>query len=364
MIEEIEITNKGIKKTLAGMSPEKAIAEYIWNGFDAGATSVRVEARPATQEMETIDQITIADNGTGIRLEELNTKFKPYLESAKAARKSSIKTSHQRGEEGKGRLSFCMLAKAAVWNTVYVEKGKRYGYTIKINEATLGRYEPSEKREIEAANGTVVTLTGVSQDFTTHVVETVLRDFLRTEFCWYLRLNEKAGKSIELNGQVLDYRSLMLDTGSCTVTHPDSGAKFQIDFIQWEKRQEEYSKLYFLNDSQDEKFKRNSRFNNKGDQFYHSLYVTSSFFNNVLISTDTNSDDEMSLPFEANQRKAFNFLLTELDSYLRAKRRNYLAGTSEQSASCKASQPRLTATTWNKLDCGSMTASSISSTCD
>lgn len=146
MIEEIEITTKGIKKTLVGMSPEKAIAEYIWNGFDAGAKTVRVEARPATEGMETIHQISIADNGTGIRFEELNTKFKPYLESAKAARKTNIKTSLERGEEGKGRLSFCVLAKTAVWNTVYVEKGKRYGYTIKVKDDTLGRYEPSEKK--------------------------------------------------------------------------------------------------------------------------------------------------------------------------------------------------------------------------
>ena len=38
----------------------------------------RNEGEPLTRRMETIHQITIADNGTGIRLEELNTKFKPY----------------------------------------------------------------------------------------------------------------------------------------------------------------------------------------------------------------------------------------------------------------------------------------------
>lgn len=184
---------------------------------------------------------------------------------------------------------------------------------------------------MEAPNGTTVVLTGVSQEFTTHVVEKVLQEFLRTEFCWYLRLNEKSGKSIELNGQPVDYRSLMLDTESRTITHPDTGVKFQIDFIQWGKRQEEYSKLYFLNENQDERFKQNSRFNNKGDQFYHSLYVTSPLFNDVLIATSASeADDAMTLPFESNQRKPFNFLLSEMDSFLKAKRRRFLAGTSEQ----------------------------------
>ena len=66
MSEEIKITAKGIKKTLAGTKPEQAIAEYIWNGFDAGASIVEVTARPTAEGFESLDYLLIRDNGAGI----------------------------------------------------------------------------------------------------------------------------------------------------------------------------------------------------------------------------------------------------------------------------------------------------------
>jgi len=38
----IEITTPGIKKVLKNYNTPKAIAEYIWNGFDAKATKVEI----------------------------------------------------------------------------------------------------------------------------------------------------------------------------------------------------------------------------------------------------------------------------------------------------------------------------------
>lgn len=39
-IQETEITTKGIQKVLKKYTPERAIAEYVWNGFDADASNV------------------------------------------------------------------------------------------------------------------------------------------------------------------------------------------------------------------------------------------------------------------------------------------------------------------------------------
>ena len=38
--QSVEITSSGIKKVLQKYSAERAIAEYIWNGFDAKASKV------------------------------------------------------------------------------------------------------------------------------------------------------------------------------------------------------------------------------------------------------------------------------------------------------------------------------------
>lgn len=46
--ESVEITSKGIRIVLNKYTPQRAIAEYIWNGFDAHANEVRVYTESET----------------------------------------------------------------------------------------------------------------------------------------------------------------------------------------------------------------------------------------------------------------------------------------------------------------------------
>ena len=39
-VQKIELGSKGIKRVLSKYRPEEAIAEYVWNGYDATATRV------------------------------------------------------------------------------------------------------------------------------------------------------------------------------------------------------------------------------------------------------------------------------------------------------------------------------------
>lgn len=41
--EKIVLGSNGIKKVLKGFLPVEAVAEYIWNGYDANATIVDVK---------------------------------------------------------------------------------------------------------------------------------------------------------------------------------------------------------------------------------------------------------------------------------------------------------------------------------
>ena len=41
--QTVEITSAGIRKILNKYTPERAIAEYVWNGFDAKATVVNID---------------------------------------------------------------------------------------------------------------------------------------------------------------------------------------------------------------------------------------------------------------------------------------------------------------------------------
>ena len=42
MLYSIQIGETGIKKLLKRIGPLRAITEYIWNGFDANATTINI----------------------------------------------------------------------------------------------------------------------------------------------------------------------------------------------------------------------------------------------------------------------------------------------------------------------------------
>lgn len=74
---QIVITVPGIKKALSRYNYVRAIFEFIWNGFDAKATSIELTYK--TNEIGFITDFAIKDNGYGIQKEKLKAKFVPFL---------------------------------------------------------------------------------------------------------------------------------------------------------------------------------------------------------------------------------------------------------------------------------------------
>src|SRR6185503_15414417 len=112
-IEKIEISSLAIKKTLNKFSPEDAVCQYIWNGFDAGATEVNVNYEIDKNALDGLSTFYIKDNGSGINYNELEKKFKPFFESEKT-KKGKYQDPTLRGKDGYGRLTFfkfCNFAK-------------------------------------------------------------------------------------------------------------------------------------------------------------------------------------------------------------------------------------------------------------
>lgn len=98
----IQITVPGIKKALSRYDARQAIAEYIWNGFDAQATCVEISYH--SNELGGLSSLTITDNGYGIPREKLNTKFVPFYESEKLSDQNTekIQNSAIHGKNGVG----------------------------------------------------------------------------------------------------------------------------------------------------------------------------------------------------------------------------------------------------------------------
>lgn len=139
----VQITSKGIKNSLKRYTSLKSICEYVWNGFDAKATQIVIEA--SENILGNISFIRVVDNGYGIDRNQLDDKFRPFFQSEKIY-DPNAKQSDVHGKNGVGRLTFFTFSPSASWTTVYSYKGKNYEYTISVSAEELNHYQPITKR--------------------------------------------------------------------------------------------------------------------------------------------------------------------------------------------------------------------------
>ena len=105
-MKQVQITAAGIRKALRKYTYSESITEYIWNGFDAGASHVCIfiESNP----IRGISTLKITDNGSGIIDSK---KFYPFFESEKEIDPNAPRiSSTNHGKNGVGRLTFFTFA--------------------------------------------------------------------------------------------------------------------------------------------------------------------------------------------------------------------------------------------------------------
>ena len=144
--ENVRITVPGIKNALKSYKPERAICEYIWNGFDAGAKKVALQFEPS--EFDFINEFRIIDDGSGIDFTTLGQTFRPFFESNRELRKAAKrKTSATHGKNGVGRLTFFRFARNATWKTVYRQNDEEsYEYQILVDQETLNAFQSTHNQ--------------------------------------------------------------------------------------------------------------------------------------------------------------------------------------------------------------------------
>ncbi len=110
MKEKVEISSKGIKKVLNKYNFSKAISEYVWNGFDAGADNVSIICKFSGNLLQKVE---VTDNGKGIVHDELLNKFKPFYDSHKED-EGDLHHSKLHGKNGYGRLTFFKIVNVSL----------------------------------------------------------------------------------------------------------------------------------------------------------------------------------------------------------------------------------------------------------
>ena len=276
MANNVNITSEGIKKVLKNYNFSNAFAEYIWNGFDAKADTVHINYQ--SDELGKLELLEITDNGYGIDFNKLNQKFKPFYESEKAIEITSPKhTSSMHGKNGVGRLTFFTFAHNAKWLSTHLNKNKYSTCLITINVDGLNDFKPEIIDNDSDLTGTTVSFNNVQ--ISIKDIELVLIPFLKREFCWFLELNKDF--KIYVNNELLDYSDNIVDfDDNVVVEYPKSNTSFRIKYIQWkESLHKEFSKYYFINSEKKEVYKDHTTLNKKGDEYFHSVYIESEFFN-------------------------------------------------------------------------------------
>ena len=242
-MKNILITPEGIKKNLKNVKPLDAICEYIWNGFDAGASHVRVYLH--TNEMGLINMVSIIDDGTGIVYDELPHKFQPFNESKKADLPSRLNHSLPHGRKGIGRLTFFSFAQIARWDTVYEKNEKKYKYYIGMNKDSLNEYDDNgglKPTETKDSVGTKVTFTQLIALSKEEIIEEI-----RNEFFWFLELNESNKYEISVDDQLISYEDIVINRTELDLVQLKLNHEYEVKFVQWSKSLgKEYSKFYFI----------------------------------------------------------------------------------------------------------------------
>lgn len=305
-----ELTNKSMGTLVSSKDFKDGICEYIWNGFDAGAT--KIDLSFVESELGAVSQIVIKDNGRGIAYEELDESFKCVLDSKK---KSINKINNIHGSKGKGRFSFITFGEQAVWETTYKNNGINEKYKIEILKSTGNEFEVTDKCLCENDTGTIVTISGVKSIVKEDIEDKKFKDYLNEKFAWFLYLNKNNKYEITVNGLKLDYMNVIDESLSKEVLLEIGESEFKVNFIKWTGRIKEKYYSYFMNEEYIQIYKKATSYNNKKLEFPHSIYVKSKYFNNFKPILDDKNviENQISIGNEKNQKdKVFKELDKEL----------------------------------------------------
>ena len=115
----LSVKSKSVETSGIPRDYKEALCEYVWNGFEANATTISITH--TINVLGGIEEICISDNGSGICFETIQDTFGAFLASQKNALSLKIKS---KVNQGKGRFAGFSFANRIKWDTVCAENGK------------------------------------------------------------------------------------------------------------------------------------------------------------------------------------------------------------------------------------------------
>jgi len=274
MKKTVGIASGSIRAAGVPQDPVQVLVEYIWNGFEAGATEVSIEF--SQNDMETIDTICVRDNGRGIDYAKLDETFSVFLESTKANSSEQLKPKKNRG---KGRYSFLSVAHNADWISTYREEDTYRAFTLSMMDTSCNEYELTDPEIVDIPRtGTTVRIYNLLKSIDGDVVDAKLIPTLLNRFAWFLYLNRLRGFKILINGKALDYSEYINEKLTRTSVITVNQNRFDVSVIVWKERIDGSYRTYFTTKGFDVREEETTGYNNNTVGFSHSVYVVSDYF--------------------------------------------------------------------------------------
>ena len=283
-MKELKLESKSVKKDIRDRikDPFDAFNEFIWNSIDAKAKNIHIIAEVQT---EVLKRLEVIDDGIGIDKTKLdNELFGVYRESQKDNEEEKH-YSLPYGNKGNGRFSFILFSNKVLWETRYKdEKQINKKYSISIEGNSLNKYnsEVTEEVETQEKTGTKTIFTVMNDKGNGYLLNKKsqsdildkLKENIVLKFCWVVRLLDL---NIYLNNKLIRFKDNIEEEKE--EVKKIEGQEFNFKFIKWKRSlKNQSSRIYYLDSNNEEKFVKTTLLNNKGDEFYHSLYIGSDFF--------------------------------------------------------------------------------------
>jgi hypothetical protein len=313
-----KITSKSVEQSGLPSDYKKAIAEYIWNGFDAGAS--KIELNFDGNETGYLNEFTVTDNGRGINLSKIEETFGHFLDSNKT---SSYNTEgFIKGKKGKGRFSFGIFCNRTVWETCYQDSSREFlKYELLINKSAQHKYSASDKVISKTkSTGTIVKFQDFFELSSDHLQSPEFIKYLSSEFGWFLYLNKESDYNISINGESIDYHTIIADSEDFQ-EHVGNNV-FNVSYIRWNSKIGDKYFYYFLNTEKKEVDRKYTSFNNKATGFHHSIYIQSDFFEGFQIID--NDNPTLGLYGKNQADGSFKALIHNLNKYLTKKEKEFI----------------------------------------
>lgn len=330
MLQNLIISSWTIRKKLSSYTPKRALIEYIENGIDAWAKNIEINFKVNKDLWEYIEEISISDDWKWINYYELYKTFEIYWDSQKTKKKHKSDTSWK---DWHWRLTFFVISTNIEWDTTFNDINWNINYSIKMNAGNLQQIDiPESKDNLKTSNNSIwtkVILTNILPSVTEWYLNNDFIDELYERLAWRLVLQ---WVKIYINWTLLSLSNVIEEEINeeldIKYEKKDELSKiFDIKFIKWKKAmKEEESRYYFLNTRWEEVYKIATSYNRGWDEFYHSIYVKSAYFDNFIYSNNiVNNQIWLLDEWLINQHdKLFLNLKKELHVFLWKKRRPFI----------------------------------------